>query len=90
MIWASTLQIRKHGYSGDFDLIILFVGILSLYAINLDAMSLFTVSSFYVCSDIDDVIVSDVFYRFEWMNIVLFLSKKNIYLLQAQPNELAY
>jgi len=36
----------KHGYSGDFDLIRLFVGILPLYAINLDAMSLFAVSSF--------------------------------------------
>ena len=46
MIWTSTLQIRKHGYSGDFDLIILFVGILSLYAINLDVVSLFAVSSF--------------------------------------------
>jgi len=28
IIWTSTLQIRKHEYSGDFDLIILFVGIL--------------------------------------------------------------
>jgi len=46
MIWTSTLQIRKHEYSGDLDLIILFVGILSLYAINLDAVSLFAVSSF--------------------------------------------
>jgi len=46
MIWTSTLQIRKHGYSSDLDLIILFVGILTLYAINLDAVSLFTVSSF--------------------------------------------
>jgi len=46
MIWTSTLQIWKHGYSGDFDLIILFIGILSLYAINLDVVSLFAVSSF--------------------------------------------
>jgi len=46
MIWTSTLQIRKHGYSGDLDLIILFVGILPLYAINLDVVSLFAVSSF--------------------------------------------
>jgi len=46
MIWTSTLQIRKHGYSGDLDLIILFVGILPLYAINLDVVSMFTVSSF--------------------------------------------
>jgi len=34
MIWASTLQIRKHEYFGDLNFIILFVGILSLYAIN--------------------------------------------------------
>ncbi|CAJ2644644.1 unnamed protein product [Trifolium pratense] len=38
MIWASTLQIRKHGYFGDFSFIILlFAGILPLYAINTDA-----------------------------------------------------
>ncbi|CAJ2651670.1 unnamed protein product [Trifolium pratense] len=47
MIWASTLQIRKHGYFGDFSFIILlFVGILPLYAINTDAVSLFADSSF--------------------------------------------
>jgi len=32
MIWASTLQIRKHEYFGDLEFIILFVGILPLYA----------------------------------------------------------
>jgi len=62
MIWTSTLQIRKHEYSGDLDLIILFIGILSLYAINLDDVSMFAISSF---TFIDDVIVSYVFYRFE-------------------------
>jgi len=46
MIWTPTLQIRKHEYSGDLDLIILFVDILSLYAINLDVASLFADSSF--------------------------------------------
>jgi hypothetical protein len=47
MICASTLQIRKHGYSGDFNFIISFVvGILPLYAINSDAVSLFADSSF--------------------------------------------
>jgi len=46
MIWTSTLQIRKHGCSSDLDLSISFVGILPLYAINLDAGSLFAVSSF--------------------------------------------
>jgi len=43
---TSTLQIQKHGYSGDLDLIILFVGILLWYAINLDVVSMFVVSSF--------------------------------------------
>jgi len=38
MIWASTLQIWRHGYHGDINFIILFVGILPLYAINLDVV----------------------------------------------------
>jgi len=46
MIWASTLQIQKHGYSGDLDFIILFVGILPLYAINLGVVSLLADSPF--------------------------------------------
>jgi hypothetical protein len=48
MIWASSLQIREHGHSGDFYFIILFVGILQLplYAINMDAVRLFADSSF--------------------------------------------
>jgi len=36
-----TLQILKHEYYGDLDFIILFVGILPLYAINLSVLSLF-------------------------------------------------
>jgi len=46
MIWASTLQIRKHGYFGDLGFIILFVGILPMYAINLGVVSLFADSPF--------------------------------------------
>jgi len=30
MIWTSTLQIRKHEYSGDLDFIILFVDIFAV------------------------------------------------------------
>jgi len=71
MIWASTLQIRKHGYFGDLNFIILFVGILPMYAINLGAVSLFADSPFTFLA----MFVSDVLYRFELMNIV-FLSKK--------------
>jgi hypothetical protein len=77
MIWTSTLQIRRHGYFGDFNFIILFVvGILPLYAINLDAVSLFADSSFMFLANVEYVIVFDVIYQFEWMNIILFLSKK--------------
>jgi len=68
MIWMSTLQIRKHGYFGDLGFIILFVGILPLYAINLGVVSLFADSPFTFLA----MFVSDVLYRFEWMNIVLF------------------
>jgi len=61
MIWASTLQIRKHGYFGDLDFIILFVSILSLYAINLRAVSLFADSPFTFLA----MFVFDVLYQFE-------------------------
>jgi len=61
MIWASTLQIWKHGNFSDLNFIILFVGILSLYAINLGAVSLFADSPFTFLV----MFVSDVLYRFE-------------------------
>ena len=61
MIWASTLQIRKHGYFSDLGFIILFVGILSMYVINLGVMSLFSDSPFMFLA----MFVSDVLYRFE-------------------------
>jgi len=72
MIWTSTLQIQKHEYIDDLGFIILFVGILSLYAINLGVVSLFADSPFTFLA----MFVSDVLYRFKWMNIILFLSKK--------------
>jgi len=46
MIWTSMLQIRRHGYFGDLGFIILFIGILPLYAINLSVMNLFADSRF--------------------------------------------
>jgi len=58
MIWASTLQIRKHGYFGDLGFIILFVGILPMYIINLGAVSLFADSPFTFLA----MFVSDVLY----------------------------
>jgi len=57
MILTSALQIRKYVYYSDLNFIILFVVILSLYAINLCAMSLF----------------SGVFYQFERRNISVFV-----------------
>jgi len=76
MIWVSTLQIWKHGYFGDLDFIILFVGILPLYAINLGAVSLFADSPLMFLA----MIAFDVLYQFEWMNIILlFLSKKKLF-----------
>ncbi|KAK2432666.1 hypothetical protein QL285_018033 [Trifolium repens] len=66
MIWTSTLQIRRHGYFGDFNFIILFVvGILPLYAINLDAVSLFADSSFTFLANVEYVIIFDVIDQFD-------------------------
>jgi len=50
----------------------IFVGIMPLYAINLAAVSLFADSSFTFLAVLNDIIS-----RFEWMNIILFLSKIN-------------
>jgi len=61
MIWASKLQIRKYEYFGDLGFIILFVDILSLYAINLGSVSLFADSPFTFLA----TFVSDVLYPFE-------------------------
>ncbi|AET03591.1 transmembrane protein, putative [Medicago truncatula] len=61
MIWTSTLQIRKHVYFSDLSFIILFVGILPLYAINLGVVSLFADSPFTFLA----MFVSDVLYRYE-------------------------
>ena len=58
MIWESRLQIQKHEYFGDLDFIILFVGILPLYAINLGDVSLFADSSFTLLA----MFVYDVMY----------------------------
>jgi len=60
-MWTSTLQIRKHGYFGDLGFIILFVGILPLYAINLGVVSLFADSPFTFLV----MFVSYVLYQFE-------------------------
>ena len=60
---SSTLQIRKHGYSGDLNIVIC-VGICTLpfYAINVDDVSLFTDSSFLALANLHDI---DVLFQFE-------------------------
>jgi len=72
MIWASTLYIRKHGYFSGLDFIILFVGILPFYAINLDVVSLLADSPFtYLTMFVYDV-------QSIWMNEYRFVFvKKN-------------
>jgi len=51
---SSTLQIRRHEYSGDLNLVI-FVGTCTFpfYAINVDVVSLFTDSSFLLLANLD-------------------------------------
>jgi len=65
---SSTLQIRRHEYSEDFNIVILviFVGIdtLSFYAINMDVVSLFTDSSFLFLANLDLYCI-DVLHQFK-------------------------
>jgi len=62
------LQIRKHEYFGDLNIVILviFVGISTppFYVINMDAVSLFTDSSFLFLANLDLYCI-DVLYQFE-------------------------
>jgi len=55
------VKIRKYVNFGDLGFTILFVGILSFYAINLGVVSLFADSSFTLLT----MFVSNVIYRFE-------------------------
>ena len=52
-----TLQIRRHEYSGDLNIVtlVIFVGIgtLPFYAINMDVVSLFAESSFLFLATLD-------------------------------------
>jgi len=62
---SSTLQIRRHEYSGDLNIVI-FVGIdtLLFYAINMDVVSLFTDSSFLFLANLNLYCI-DVLCQFE-------------------------
>ena len=68
---SSTLQIQKHDYSGDFNIVI-FVGLCTLpfYAINMDVVSLFTYSSLLFLANLYCI---NAFYQFELMNVVCFV-----------------
>ena len=65
---SSTLQIRRNEYSEDMDIVILviFVGIgtLPFYAISMDAVSLFTDSSFLFLANLDLYCIN-VLHQFE-------------------------
>ena len=62
---SSTLQIWRHEYSGDINIVI-FVGVctLTFYAINMDAVSLFTDSSFLIFANLNLYCI-DVLYQFK-------------------------
>jgi len=68
MIWASTLKIWKHVNFVDLGFIILFIGILLFYVINLDAVSLFADSPFTFLA----MFVSDVIYWFNLNELISF------------------
>jgi hypothetical protein len=67
MISASMLHIRKYEYSGHFNFVILFVGILPLNVIIVNVISFFVDSSFMF------FMLNDALYKFELMNVSLFL-----------------
>jgi len=72
---SSTLQIQRHEYFRDFNIVI-FIGIFTLpfYAINMDVVSLFTDSSFLFLANLNLYCIN-VLHQFEWVNIVYFCQK---------------
>jgi hypothetical protein len=77
---TSTLQIRKHTYSGYFNFIILFVvGILPLYAINSDVVNLFADSSFTFLAKLNMWLY--LIYLSIWMNKYYFVRVKKNHIL---------
>jgi len=78
---SSRLQIQRHEYFGDINIVILVISVgigrLSFYAINMDDVSLFTDSSFLFLANLDLYRI-DVRYQFEWMNVVYFCQKKKL------------
>jgi hypothetical protein len=71
------LQIRRYEYSVYLN-IVKFVEIctLPLYVINMNVMSLFANSSFFIYNDFEFIFI-DVLYQFVWTNTVYFCQKAN-------------
>jgi len=65
---SSTLQIRRHEYSGDINIVILVIFVridtLPFYAINMDAVSLFTDSSSLFLANLNLYCIN-ILYQFE-------------------------
>jgi len=75
---SSTLQIRRHRYSGGLNIVIcVSFSTLSFYVVNMNVVSLLTDSSFLFLANFHCI---DVLYQFEWMNIVFFCWNKKIFL----------
>jgi len=63
---SSTLQIQRHKYSGDFNIVI-FVGMgtLPFYAINMDVVMSLLADSFFLFLTILNLYYIDIPYQFE-------------------------
>ena len=76
---SSTLQIRRHEYSGDMNIVILFIfvgiGTLPFYAINMDDVSLFSDSSFLFLANLDYIVLMYTINLNEWISFI-FVKKK--------------
>jgi len=66
---SSTLQIRRHKYSGDMNIVILVIFVVGIdtlpfYAINIDVVSLFTDSFSSFLANLDLYCITEL-YQFE-------------------------
>jgi len=76
----STLQIRRHEYSEDLN-IVKFVGlcILLLYAINMDAVKLFANPSFLFLPTLNLYCINALYqFEWEWMSFIFVKKKRQI------------
>ena len=72
---SSTLQIRRHEYFKDFNIVIFKdIDTLSFYAINMDIVILFAKSPFLFLANLNLYCIN-ILYQFEWINIFYFKNK---------------